>query len=386
MQPPPAKISPAPHATPATCGWLQRSRPAARSRRRALRALRAQPLAVQLLLATVGVTALWFAANAAYQVVRKPSELFFPVSGALSKAPAETWRQYAPTFRANATAVITPTLLAGLAQVEGAGNPVAAQPFWPMTASSTSHSPALRCALEAMPPSMPDVLTTVAAEALPQLIAEAAGVARRVLAPVPDEDARHQAVVTEPSSTSPPPSCRPGTFRHAARPSPWHRSDLRAKDRRSERPPGHVQPPPVSISFAWHATPACPAWLQRILQVIPLASAFTTPWVTVEARSPLSRTPNVATPARSKAQKIARLISPSPCERVGMYSRRPSSVKRAPSTAPRRERLETTSRSRSVLASRSRAGPRGMTKASPAETRRAARPRREVSPRPQARR
>jgi hypothetical protein len=57
------------------------------------------------------------------------------VSKALSKAPAETWRRYAPTFRANATAVITPTLLAALAQVEGAGNPVARtywrwQPSW----------------------------------------------------------------------------------------------------------------------------------------------------------------------------------------------------------------------------------------------------------------
>jgi hypothetical protein len=63
--------------------------------------------------------------NALYQVARKPAELFFPVSGALNKTPAETWRQYAPIFRAQATEVITPDLLAALAQVEGAGNPVA---------------------------------------------------------------------------------------------------------------------------------------------------------------------------------------------------------------------------------------------------------------------
>jgi hypothetical protein len=43
--------------------------------------------------------------------------------------PSETWRQYAPTFRAHATAVVTPTLLAALAQVEGAGNPVA-RTYW----------------------------------------------------------------------------------------------------------------------------------------------------------------------------------------------------------------------------------------------------------------
>jgi hypothetical protein len=39
--------------------------------------------------------------------------------------PAETWRQYEPIFRRHSTAVITPELLAALAQVEGAGNPLA---------------------------------------------------------------------------------------------------------------------------------------------------------------------------------------------------------------------------------------------------------------------
>ena len=62
-------------------------------------------------------------------MARKPAELFFPVSGALSKTPAETWRSYAPIFRAHSTAVMTPELLAALAQVEGAGNPVA-RTYW----------------------------------------------------------------------------------------------------------------------------------------------------------------------------------------------------------------------------------------------------------------
>lgn len=97
----------------------------ARSRRRALRTLLAAPVVVQLLFGATVVVALWFAANGVYQVARKPTELFFPVSGALYKTPTETWRQYEPTFRANATSVITPGLLAALAQVEGAGNPVA---------------------------------------------------------------------------------------------------------------------------------------------------------------------------------------------------------------------------------------------------------------------
>jgi hypothetical protein len=69
------------------------------------------------------------ALNWVYQVVRKPSELFFPVSGALAKTPAETWRAYGSLFRAHSTAVITPPLLAALAQAEAAGNPVA-RTYW----------------------------------------------------------------------------------------------------------------------------------------------------------------------------------------------------------------------------------------------------------------
>ena len=67
--------------------------------------------------------------NLIYQVARKPAELFYPVSGTLNKAPEETWRRYAPVFRAHATPVITAELLAALAQVEGAGNPVALTPW-----------------------------------------------------------------------------------------------------------------------------------------------------------------------------------------------------------------------------------------------------------------
>ncbi len=77
----------------------------------------------------VAVLAIWSAVNWMYQVFRKPTELFFPVSGALAKAPPETWQQYEPLFREHSTAVITPELLAALAQVEGAGNPVA-RTYW----------------------------------------------------------------------------------------------------------------------------------------------------------------------------------------------------------------------------------------------------------------
>jgi hypothetical protein len=97
----------------------------ARAGRRALQAIRAAPLPVRILAGIVVLLGIWSAANWGYQVVRKPTELFFPVSGALGKTPPETWRQYGRLFRRHSTAVITPELLAALAQVEGGGNPVA---------------------------------------------------------------------------------------------------------------------------------------------------------------------------------------------------------------------------------------------------------------------
>ena len=69
------------------------------------------------------------AVNGVYQVLRKPTELFFPVSGALNKFPDETWSRYAPIFRKHATAVTTAPFLAALAQVEASGNPIA-RTYW----------------------------------------------------------------------------------------------------------------------------------------------------------------------------------------------------------------------------------------------------------------
>lgn len=77
----------------------------------------------------IAIAAAALALNWIYQVIRKPAELFFPVSGSLSKTPGETWRQYEAIFRRHSTAVMTPELLAALAQVEGAGNPVARTPW-----------------------------------------------------------------------------------------------------------------------------------------------------------------------------------------------------------------------------------------------------------------
>ena len=94
-----------------------------------LRRLRRAPLALRLCLGALLVVSLALSVNAFYQVVRKPTELFFPVSGTLYKTPQETWRQYGPLFRRYATQRISAELLASLAQVEGSGNPLA-RTYW----------------------------------------------------------------------------------------------------------------------------------------------------------------------------------------------------------------------------------------------------------------
>jgi hypothetical protein len=103
--------------------------PSQRTRRLWLRTLRRAPWPLQLTIGLAAVAVVGFAVNGVYQLVRKPTELFFPVSGALYKAPAQTWSDYAPLFRRYSTATITPELLAALAQVEGSGNPLV-RTYW----------------------------------------------------------------------------------------------------------------------------------------------------------------------------------------------------------------------------------------------------------------
>jgi len=90
---------------------------------------------MQIVIGTVVLVAAWASVNWVVQVARKPTEVFFPVSTALMKAPEQTWRQYGPVFARHSTAVITPELLAALAQVEGSGNPVA-RTYWRWQLSS----------------------------------------------------------------------------------------------------------------------------------------------------------------------------------------------------------------------------------------------------------
>ncbi|MGH8209772.1 MAG: lytic transglycosylase domain-containing protein [Steroidobacteraceae bacterium] len=108
---------------------LARLWPTATTRRRWLRRFRRTPGPIRVVTVLAVVAVVGLATNWIYQVIRKPSELFFPVSGTLFKTPPETWRSYAPIFRKHSTHAISPELLAALAQVEGAGNPVA-RTYW----------------------------------------------------------------------------------------------------------------------------------------------------------------------------------------------------------------------------------------------------------------
>jgi len=116
---------------------FRRLLPSARSRKRWLRAFRRLPSVLQVTGVAVLIGSLWLALNWVYQVGRKPAELFFPVSESFYKDPAETWRAYGPLFARHSTSVMTPDLLAALAQVEGSGNPVV-RTYWRWT---LTHEP-----------------------------------------------------------------------------------------------------------------------------------------------------------------------------------------------------------------------------------------------------
>jgi hypothetical protein len=99
------------------------------TRQRWLRRLRRTPVAWRLLIGVLLAAGVALAINGVYQVARKPTELFFPVSGVLAKTPQETWHEYGPAFRRYATPIVPAELLAALAQVEGSGNPLV-RTYW----------------------------------------------------------------------------------------------------------------------------------------------------------------------------------------------------------------------------------------------------------------
>ncbi len=94
-----------------------------------LKAVWASPPLVRVTIIPILLFLLWFGVNVAFQTYHKPSEMLFPLERSFTKHPTETWKEYETLFREHATAIITPELLAALAQAEGGGNPVA-RTYW----------------------------------------------------------------------------------------------------------------------------------------------------------------------------------------------------------------------------------------------------------------
>jgi hypothetical protein len=109
--------------------WAGFARAAWRRSKRAFHAWQRARMPVRMVVAAAVLLVLWAIVNLAYHVIRKPTELFYPVSGTLTKPPAETWRQYGSLFRAYSTPIVTAEALAALAQIESAGDPVA-RTYW----------------------------------------------------------------------------------------------------------------------------------------------------------------------------------------------------------------------------------------------------------------
>jgi hypothetical protein len=70
-----------------------------------------------------------FLINAIYQIFLNPIHLFSFISKPFSKTPQQTWDAYSEIFQRQGDTRITPELLAAIAQVESAGNPLAAPPW-----------------------------------------------------------------------------------------------------------------------------------------------------------------------------------------------------------------------------------------------------------------
>lgn len=108
---------------------LSRLRGFRRGARWARRKFAKAPRAVRIAVIVAILLPVFTLTNLVYQVIRKPTELFFFVGHSLDKEPDGMWRQYGTLFRTYSTQTITPELLAALAEVESSGNPVA-RTYW----------------------------------------------------------------------------------------------------------------------------------------------------------------------------------------------------------------------------------------------------------------
>lgn len=106
--------------------WTK-ARSGLRRARRALRRLRRARVPAAVWIVAGGVVLV--AANAAYHAARKPTEVLGVVVPTSSKSPPQTWSAYGPSFYASSTDIVTPDLLAALAQIESGGDPLA-RTYW----------------------------------------------------------------------------------------------------------------------------------------------------------------------------------------------------------------------------------------------------------------
>jgi hypothetical protein len=83
------------------------------------------PRSAQALLAAAALAG----AMLAYQVARKPTEILGLAVPSSPKTPDATWAEYGESFDAHSTDVVPAELLAALAQVESAGDPLA-RTYW----------------------------------------------------------------------------------------------------------------------------------------------------------------------------------------------------------------------------------------------------------------
>jgi Transglycosylase SLT domain len=102
------------------------------------------PLALRLAAVTVLVLVALAVVNVAYQVARKPTELLGLVFRPMPLTLDETWARYGSSFRANATNLVRPQLLAALAHAESQGDPLARTAWqWRLTWNPfTMYTPA----------------------------------------------------------------------------------------------------------------------------------------------------------------------------------------------------------------------------------------------------
>jgi hypothetical protein len=82
-------------------------------------------MALRLVVVGLLVLVVLIGLNLAYQIVRKPTELFGLVFAPAPLTPRETWARYGSAFQAHATNLIRPELLAALAHAESQGDPLA---------------------------------------------------------------------------------------------------------------------------------------------------------------------------------------------------------------------------------------------------------------------